>query len=340
MTKIDDIMAATGFSRTTVSKALNDKEDISEKTKKIIRKAARDLNYIPNINARNLRIKHSRVIALILSSPSKESEKTNTLYPLLMGVNKYLSSHGYELALYLIDSERQTMKSYVGFCRERNVAGAILVGIKTDDDYIRQLANSEIPYVLIDVDIRNTTHKSVVKLDDVRGAYDATAYLLEKNHRHIAFMNGNKNSTVSEERLRGYMQAMDDYGVFVPKSYITYADFSEDTARRTLKRLITKNPGVTAVFCASDLMALGAMQGARELSLTIPADLSLIGYDDIPIASYVKPSLTTISQDFHKKGYEAAKLITTQLDENEDKKIVIIPHRLIERESVKRLEER
>jgi DNA-binding LacI/PurR family transcriptional regulator len=90
MVKIDDISKATGFSRTTISKALNDKSDISEKTKEIVRKAAKELNYIPNINARNLRKKRNNIIAVIISSPSKESEKTNSLYPLLLGVNKFL----------------------------------------------------------------------------------------------------------------------------------------------------------------------------------------------------------------------------------------------------------
>ena len=335
MTKIDDIMAATGFSRTTVSKALNDKSDISEKTKKIIRKAADDLNYVPNINARNLRSKRSKVIALILSSPSEESEKTNTLYPLLMGVNQYLSTHGFELALYLIDSKIQTMKSYVAFCRERNVAGAILVGIKTDDDYIRQLANTEIPYVLIDVDIRNTTHKSVVKLDDVRGAYDATLHLLKNNHRKIAFMNGNKNSTVSEERLKGYLKAMRNHDMAVSDEYVVYADFSEEEARKETRQLLKSHPEITALFCASDLMALGAMQGAADVGRIIPDELSLVGYDDIPIARYVTPALTTISQNFHEKGFEAAKLITTQLKQHGDQRIVIVDHYLKVRDSVR-----
>ena len=129
MVKIDDISKATGFSRTTISKALNDKSDISEKTKEIVRKAAKELNYIPNINARNLRKKRNNIIAVIISSPSKESEKTNSLYPLLLGVNKFLEENDLELALYIIDSEKQIKKSYIKFCKERNVIGAILVGI-------------------------------------------------------------------------------------------------------------------------------------------------------------------------------------------------------------------
>ena len=337
MAKIDDIMKMTGFSRTAVSKALNDKSDISEATKKIIRDAAKKLNYIPNINARNLRAKQQNIIALIISSPSKESEKTNTLYSLLMGVNSALIDQDYELALYIIDSKDQTKKSYVEFCKERNVKGAILVGIKTDDHYIKQLKTSEIPYVLIDVDIQDTNHMNVVKIDDTKAAFDATEHLIKHQHKHIAFMNGSETATVAINRLKGYKQALAFYNIKILNEYIQVADFSEEIARTKSIALLHKYPEITAIFAASDLMALGVMQACEHLGLSIPQDLSLIGFDDIPIAAYVKPSLTTIGQSFFDKGKISVELISSQLETKNDKKIVTLPHTLMVRESVKTL---
>ena len=334
MAKIDDIMKMTGFSRTAVSKALNDKDDISEATKKIIRDAARELNYIPNINARNLRSKNNNVIALIISSPSAESEKTNTLYPLLMGVNKAMAAHHYELALYIIDSKDQAAKSYVAFCRERNVKGAILVGIKTDDDYIKQLKNSEIPYVLIDVDIRGTDHMNVVKIDDVTAAFEATEHLIDHNHKNIAFINGGKTATVAIDRWEGYQKALAEHGLPLQHDYVKIADFSEEKAYAVTKALFKQHPELTAVFCASDLMALGTMKALDDLELDVPRDVSVVGFDDIPLASYVKPALTTINQSFFEKGNKAADLIASLLKESQDKKIITLPHKLMRRNSV------
>lgn len=337
MTTIDDISRATGFSRTTISKALNDKSDISEPTKEIIRKAAKELNYVPNINAKNLRAKTNNIVAVIISSPSTESEKTGTLYPFLIGVNKYLNESNLELALYIIDSEKQSKKSYVKFCRERNVLGAILVGIKTDDIYLTQLINSDLPCVLIDVNITQESKKlSVVKIDDTKAASEAVQHLIDNEHRNIAFVNGVANSTVSKDRLEGYKTAMEKNEVPIQDGYIINADFSEKMAEEKIDVLIKEHPEITAIFCASDLMALGAMSALEKLNLTIPDDISIIGFDNIPISKYIKPGLTTVSQDFNEKGFEAAKLIWSQINTGTSRKIVTLNHELVIRDSVKR----
>lgn len=335
MTKIDDISRVTGFSRTTVSKALNDKSDISEPTKNIIRKAAKDLNYIPNINAKNLRYKKNNIIAVIISSPSVESEKTNSLYPLLIGINKFLNESNLELALYIIDSEKQSKKSYVNFCKERNVLGAILVGIKTDDIYLGQLVNSETPCVLIDVNItQESKHLSVVKIDDTLASFEAVEYLIANNHKNIGFINGVVNSTVSKDRLEGYKLAMHNNDLPINNDYIIYADFSEEIAEEKILKLLQKHSEITALFCASDLMALGAMSASEKLGLRIPEEISLIGFDDIPISKYIKPGLTTISQNQYEKGFEAAKLIWSHLNTDSNRKIITLDHRLVIRDSV------
>lgn len=335
MAKIDDISRITGFSRTTVSKALNDKSDISESTKEIIRKAAKDLNYIPNINARNLRYKNNNIIAVIISSPSVESEKTGSLYPFLIGVNNFLNENNLELALYMIDSEKQNKKSYVEFCKERNVSGVILVGIKTDDIYLNQLVDSEIPCVLIDVNVNNESQNlSILKIDDTEASFEAVDYLIKNNHKEIGFINGVINSTVSKDRLEGYKLAMESNRLNINNKYIINADFSEKIAEEKIEKLLKNYPDITALFCASDLMALGAMSAIEKLGLIIPDDISLIGFDDIPISKYVKPSLTTISQNFYEKGFIAAELIYTRLNSNDTSKIVNLDHKLIIRDSV------
>ncbi len=338
MVKIDDISKATGFSRTTISKALNDKSDISEKTKEIVRKAAKELNYIPNINARNLRKKRNNIIAVIISSPSKESEKTNSLYPLLLGVNKFLEENDLELALYIIDSEKQIKKSYIKFCKERNVIGAILVGIKTDDIYLKQLINSDLPCVLIDINIKTDSNNiSIVQIDDFKASCEAVQYLIDNGHTNIVYLNGVKNSTVSVDRLKGYKATLRKNKLLVNEDYIVEADFSEKKAEEKTNELLIKHPEVTAIFSASDLMALGAMSAIEKLKLKIPEDISIIGFDDIPIAYYLKPGLTTIAQSFYEKGLESAKLIWKQLNNEVKGEVVTLVHQLVIRDSVRKL---
>ncbi|MGD7008873.1 LacI family DNA-binding transcriptional regulator [Metabacillus sp. 84] len=315
MTTIKDIAKAAGVSVTTVSRALNGYSDVSEKTRKKIIEISKELNYSPNILARGLVMNKSKTIGLLVSGFNKESVKDNFTFEVLSGINQCAAETDYDLVLFNTNSTKQREKTYAQLCRERRVDGVILQGIKTDDPYLQEVVESSIPCVLIDIPIQ-TEHVGYVSTDNSLGAEKAVRHLLELGHRNIAMVNGHDFAYVSEERLKGFKKAVSDAGIPGREEWIVNGDFKEYEAEKAVFELLKIHPCITAIFCASDLMAFGAIKAAARLNLSVPEDLSVVGYDDILLAGYVSPSLTTIAQNREMLGFHAARLLMDMLNKD------------------------
>jgi DNA-binding LacI/PurR family transcriptional regulator len=250
----------------------------------------------------------------------------------MTGVCDFARSIDYEILMFNVDSIVQQKKSYLQFAKEHSLAGIIIQGIRTDDPYYREVANSTIPCVLIDISADSVKVGSVSS-DNYAAAREAVGYLIDSGHSNIAFVNGKDAAAVSVLRYEGYVSMMREKGLPVKSSYIIRADFDEEMAYQKMLVFLKEHSEVTAVFCASDLMAIGVIRAARELGIDIPSRLSVIGFDDILISSYVTPSLTTIHQDFYEMGYEAAAMLHDIAIERDVPHTRKIPHRLILRNS-------
>ncbi len=336
MTTIKDVAKKSGFSVTTVSRALNGYNDVNENTRKKIISVANDLNYVPNKSAQRLVKKENNTIALLISEMEKEGGKDNMVYMLLSGMYAMAEKLDYEVALYTMNSAYQRKKSYVQFCQEHGIKGAIISGIRTDDKYFEELAHSDLPCVLIDIHLEGKNISSIL-IDDKKASKEIVTYLINNNHKNIAFVNGRREATVSIERLSGYKEALKEHNISLNENYIVIGDFLEDKAYEVTKKLLINNNEITALYCASDMMAIGAMKAIRELGKKIPEDISLVGFDDVPLAKYMAPPLTTIAHNFYDKGFEAAnQLIKMMKNENYEKNINL-KHELIIRNSVKNI---
>jgi LacI family transcriptional regulator len=332
VTTIKDIARHAGVSVTTVSRALNGYSDVNENTRKRITQVAKELNYSPNSLARSLVMKKSQTIGLLVSGFTKESVKDNFMVEVLAGINEYVSGSGYDLVLFNTNSSKQREKTYTQLCRERRVDGVIIQGIRTDDPYLKEVVDSDIPCVLVDIPLEadNVSH---VTTDNVLGAEKAVNHLLGLGHENIGMINGHEFAFVSQERLQGYQNALlKANGEFHPH-YVRVGEFTEELGRKAALQLLRDNPEITALFCASDLMAIGALSAAEELDLKVPEDLSIIGYDDILLASYVNPKLTTIAQNKFSLGYESARLLIGLLNNQNETHRLLIKTELMERES-------
>jgi LacI family transcriptional regulator len=332
VTTIKDIARHAGVSVTTVSRALNGYSDVNENTRKRIAQVAKELNYSPNSLARSLVMKKSQTIGLLVSGFTKESVKDNFMVEVLAGINEYVSGSSYDLVLFNTNSSKQREKTYTQLCRERRVDGVIIQGIRTDDPYLKEVVDSDIPCVLVDIPLEadNVSH---VTTDNVLGAEKAVNHLLGLGHEKIGMINGHEFAFVSQERLQGYKNALQEAnGEFHPH-YVRVGEFTEELGRKAALQLLKDNPEITALFCASDLMAIGAISAADELDLKVPEDLSIIGYDDILLASYVNPKLTTIAQNKFSLGYEAARLLIGLLNNQSETHRLLIKTELKERES-------
>ena len=333
MATIKDIAKAAGVSVTTVSRALNGHSDVSEKTRAKIKKLADEMLYRPNAVARSLVSKRTRTIGVILSEMKRAGSKDALAFEILCGINDRASQLDYEILLFSTDPNKQRSKSYSDLCRERNVDGAILSGLRVTDPYLEEvLQQSRFPCVLIDIPLAGEWVGHVTT-DNIDGAKSAVRHLLELGHRRIAMINGHQEAAVSKDRLAGYILALQEAGIAYDPSLVYDGRFSEEGGSESMERILTDHPDVTAVFSASDLMVLGAFKTLEARGVKVPDQLSIVGYDDIVIASYCSPKLTTVRQDKYDLGYQAAQLVIDMLEGRKVNHKIVLSNQLIVRES-------
>jgi LacI family transcriptional regulator len=331
MTSIRDVAKKACVSITTVSKAMNGYTDISQETCRRVIETAAELGYRPNAIARSLVKRESRVFGYVVSGMSKGAPHT-IVQESMMGVYDFIRSIDYEMLMFNVDSTTQLKKSYLQFAMEHSLAGIIIQGIRTDDAYYREVANSTIPCVLIDIPADSVKVGSV-STDNYVAAREAVGYLIDCGHSNIAYVNGKDAAAVSVIRYEAYVSMMREKGMTVKSDYILGAEFDEETAYQKMLGFLKEHPEVTAVFCASDLMAIGVLRAARELNIDVPSQLSVIGFDDILISSYITPTLTTVHQNFYDMGFEAAKMLYDIVIGHEVPHTKKIPHHLVLRKS-------
>ncbi|MFG6114888.1 LacI family DNA-binding transcriptional regulator [Halobacillus sp. MO56] len=336
MATIKDIAKLAGVSVTTVSRALNGYSDVNAKTRQKIEAIAKEIEYSPNSLARSLVMKKTKTIGLLVSGLSRDGSKDNIVFDVLTGINEYCGAMEYDLVLFNTNTSKQKEKTYTQLCRERRVDGVIVQGIKKDDPYLIEIFESDIPCVLIDVPLENET-TGYITTDNVDGTFRAVQHLSGLGHTSIAMVNGHDQAFVSQERLRGFELGMKKHELTIRKEWIVNGAYTELKAEQVSLELLTAFPEITAVVSASDLMALGVMRAAKQLNRKIPDDLSLVGYDDITLAAYVSPALTTIAQDTFRMGFTAAELLVGILQGTETNRVKIIENELKVRESTTKL---
>lgn len=317
MITLKDIAKETGFSVTTVSRALNNYPDVSQKTKKIIQDKANMLNYTPNIIAQNLVMKKSKTIGLLVTDLKREGLKDNFTYEVLCGVTEESMLFDYEIILLTTTSSRQKNKNFQQVVNERKLDGIVVQGLKMDDAYLEEAIHSNTPTVLIDIPIENET-TGYVTSNQTTSVFNAILYLYQLGHKNIAFMNGHAQAYVSDIRFNAYKDALDHLKIPFKESFVAHGDYSEEISYQAFINLILQNPKITAIFCASDIMALGVLKAAKELNIKVPENLSVIGFDNILLTQYVTPTLSTIAQHPFILGKEAVSLLISIINNNSE----------------------
>lgn len=332
---IQDVAKKAGVAIGTVSRAFNDYPDIRPETKERIVQAARELGYTPNVSARNLSAKKPPNIGLIISGLLDGNNKDNLVYLVLQGALRYATTHGLEIAMYATDSVEQQRQSYTEFCTQHSISGTILSGITTDDAYFNELMDSGIPTVALDVPIFGE-NAGWVSVDNRAAAREAVEYLLASGHREMMVVCGKRNAVVNSERMQGVMDAFGEAHMTALEGDCLYCDFSEETAyEKVAARLRARRRAPDAIFCFSDVMALGVMRALREAGLRIPEDVSVVGFDGLPLCELTVPPLTSVFQDMRSMGYEAVALLHGIMEHRCQGGHRILPHRLVERGTVR-----
>ncbi|HEX5692737.1 MAG TPA: substrate-binding domain-containing protein [Roseiflexaceae bacterium] len=322
---IHDIARAAGVSPSTVSRVLNSTTPVAEDKRAAVLAAIDELNYRPNAAAQGLASGRSMTIGVVTQSVGSPFYTA-----ILRGIEQGLQTSGYQLLFasgnWRMHEERKAVEALTG----RRVDALIVMGGRLPDEQLRQVA-AQVPLVVIGQNVAGL-EAHCLRVDNVRGAYQATRHLLDLGHRRIAHITGDLSHADAIERRDGYAQALADAGIAVDPQLIVEGTFVEQSGLLALEALISRAMPFTALFAANDQMAYGARLALYRRGIRVPEDLSLIGFDDLFGSAYTTPPLTTVRQPMDEVGRAAARA-ALQLLAGQPLAPQIFPAELVVRES-------
>ena len=302
-TTMNDVAKAAGVSITTVSHVINKTRNVEETTRNNVLRAMNELGYSPNILARSLRKGETNTIGMIVPDVS------NLFFA---DICRHIENYGFEMdySVILCNSDNDTVKqsSYVDTLISKQVDGVIFISAGESSEDLKRLAKRKIPVVVVDREIA-LEYADVVMLDNETAGYEATQHLIKLGHTKIACISGPSDITPSNARVEGYRRALNEESIEFRENYITAGDFQFQGGEDAMTKLLNLDEIPTAIFVLNDMMAIGAITGIRKAGLSVPEDISIVGFDNIQMTKAVTPTLTTIAQPIE----EFAKISLNQL---------------------------
>jgi LacI family transcriptional regulator len=326
---IKDIAKEANVSVTTVSRVLNGKPDVSEETKNKIQRIIRIMGYQPNGIARGLVLQKTYTIGLIIPDIS------NPFFPeVARGIEDKAKETGYSVIFCNTDNHSEWERDSINLLKSKQVDGIILSLSMANSGILKQLEKEGFPVVQIDRLVSDSNYPAVI-VDNVLSAFNAVNYLIKQGHTRIAHLTGALSTRTGQDRLEGYKKALLENGIGFNEKWILEGDYSKEAGYLQAKCLLKQADRPTALFAANDLMAIGAYEAIYDQGLSIPDEISIVGHDDIDIASLVRPGLTTMRQPKYKIGQRAAQILINMVEKSEilTGKKVILQTELVERNS-------
>ncbi|MFH1369224.1 MAG: LacI family DNA-binding transcriptional regulator [Elusimicrobiota bacterium] len=306
---MDTIAKRLGVSKMTVSRVLNNHPYVSEKVRKKVLGLMKDLNYKPNLSAAVLSRRSSKTLGLIIQFYNNNILSTHYLMEVMAGVEQAVDSSGYNLVLFSrITPKTRNYEDITNWYFSGLVKGFMLVAPSINSPLVKTLIRENITFVNISSKSDNKNVNWICS-DSFKGGYLATEHLIKLGHKNIGFIGGPADRADAIERENGYLRALGHYDIKCQKQYMISGDFEQKLAYRAAMKLLALGTPPTGIFAANDLMALGAMQAVREKGLSVPKDISIVGFDNIDLALTAEPTLTTINQDAELLGKLAAEYL-------------------------------
>lgn len=311
MATMKDVAHLAGVSTATVSRALTNPEKVSAATHKRVEQAVQDAGYSPNSMARNLRRNESKTLVAIVPDICDPY-----FSEIIRGIEEAANEQGYTLLLGDSGRESEQSGAISNLMFTKQVDGMLLLGAKLPFSISKQ-EQKNLPPLVMACEYAPELEIPTVHVDNLTAAFDAVNYLTSVGHKHIAQMVGDPNSALTKFRVQGYQQALRRAGIAVNPAYTVAGEHSFATGARAMTALLSLPNPPTAVFCHSDVMAIGAMRQAKRLGFRIPKDISIIGFDNIQFAEVCDPALTTVSQPRYEIGRQAMLVLLNILKGNE-----------------------
>lgn len=334
---IKDIARICGVGVSTVSRAINNHENINPETKEKVLQVIKEYNYIPNNSARNLKRQDTKAIAVLAKGIN------NSFFSEMIKVlEEEIKEKKYSMVLQHVDYDEDEVEVALELVKEKRLQGIIFLGgyLVHSEEKLEQLP---VPFILSTTGIvpkgfSRTTYSSVA-VDDAAESYKMVDYLCKKGHKDIAIICARKSdASIGRLRLEGYKRALKDNGITVREEMILpmkadIEDYSPENGYRVMKEFLKKKLPCTAVYAISDILAIGAGKAISEAGYRVPEDIALAGFDGVEIGKYVIPSLTTIKQPVYSIARETARILFDIISKNARHQHCVFTAELVERES-------
>ncbi len=299
-----NVARLAGVSKMTVSRVINQQPNVSEAARAQVLNAIESLGYVPSQRARSLAVGQSNLLGLLVLNIVSE-----WVWPLILGVGQAAEKLGYQILLRTTGpGEVASFDTHRPLFGSDLVDGLIIVSWRVPITFARELVKRNFPVVLIDAYVR-PQHVNWVSTEDRSGAQTATTYLADLGHRRIGFIGGGEKPYLAKQRLAGFLDGLTASGLTQSEVSIVQGDFTRESGYQQAQTLLRQKPRPTAIFAANDLMAVGVLDAAHELGLSLPGELSIMGFDNTIITTHVNPALTTIARPYQEMGGTAVQLL-------------------------------
>ncbi len=326
MATIQDVARMAGVSTATVSRVVNNRQLVSEKTALKVEQAITELNYEPSVLGRNLRTSESRLLLVLIPSIA------NPFYTeIIRGIEDAAIDQGYNILLCETGSDPKREDIYMNLVRNRMADGIISMDPAVNKVRLVELAKNHPIIQCSEYDKDGVI--SYVTIDSELAAYDAVTYLLEQGHRKIGFINSDNQYLYARDRYSGYVKALGEFDLSIHKDWIVHVErVGFEDGQLAMAKILATEDKPTAVFADSDMLAVGALKEIHKHGLTVPQDIALVGFDNIEFSAMSQPTLTTVSQPMYQMGKESAMMLIHKIKgmpiDN-----VVLAHELLIRES-------
>lgn len=325
MATIKDIANHLGVSISTVSKGLNGASDISDELRQLVLDTAVEMGYSTK------RSKKEEFRKLCLFVTNVEYETLDTFgYDIVLGFKQNAFQHNWDVTVVEIDTVFQEAHKYDSYLLQHGYCGAFILGLALHNPWMEQMRTTTMPTVLFDNFIDGNPNVGYLGTDSFEGIHMAVEHLVNLGHKKIAFLNGSEGSLVSEERQEAFESAVEEYHIICNERMMARGYFIAESAQYHVPAFLEE--GATAIVCGNDLLAQGVINCCKHAGYRIPEDISVIGFDNIPIAATTEPPLTTISQQRNELGRCAYTTLASLINHVSISKTLLRPQ-LVERES-------
>ncbi|MCL4509717.1 MAG: LacI family transcriptional regulator [Bacteroidetes bacterium] len=326
---IKEVAKKANVSTATVSRVLNSSEVVTEETKRRVLAVIDELNYMPHAIGRALVTRQTNLIGVIL--PDVHSEFFSEL---IRGIDKAARQHNYHIIVSSTHSDKREIESMLTVMQGGRVDGLIIMSPHIDTEEVIKHLSPLSRVVFVNSYLNGASFDSVT-IDNYGGAYQMVEHLIEHGHKRIAILKGEERNYDAQERFRGYLDAVKDNGLDRIKNFELLGDFTEESGYDAMIGVLRMKSKPTAIFCSNDSMALGALRAMHEKDIIVPGEIALAGFDDVPSARYVLPSLTSVHVPIFEMGKEAVEHLFVSLEGKNggEGKKMMLPTLVIKRES-------